>query len=41
MNITSDLYKKAIQYLNDEISVTQFEDWFLPNFGHARHSRPS
>jgi hypothetical protein len=33
MNITSELYKKIIQYLNDEISVTQFEDWFLPNFG--------
>ena len=33
MNITSDLYKKVIQYLNDEISVTQFENWFLPNFG--------
>ena len=33
MNITSELYKKVIQYLNDEISVTQFEDWFLPNFG--------
>lgn len=33
MNITSELYKKIIRYLNDEISVTQFEDWFLPNFG--------
>lgn len=33
MNITSELYKKVIQYLNDEISVAQFEDWFLPNFG--------
>ena len=33
MNITSELYKKIIQYLNGEISVTQLEDWFLPNFG--------
>lgn len=33
MNITSELYKKVIQYLNDEISLPQFEDWFLPNFG--------
>jgi hypothetical protein len=33
MNITSELYKKLIQYLNDEISLTQFEDWFLSNFG--------
>jgi len=33
MNITSELYKKIIQYLNDEISVTKLEDWFLPNFG--------
>lgn len=33
MNITSELYKKVIQYLNDEISVTQFENWFLPSFG--------
>jgi len=33
MNITSELYRRIIQYLNGEISVTQFEDWFLPNFG--------
>jgi hypothetical protein len=33
MNITSELYKRVIQYLNDEISVAEFEDWFLPNLG--------
>jgi len=33
MNITSELYRKIIQYLDGEISLTQFEDWFLPNFG--------
>jgi len=33
MNITSELYERIFRYLNDEISVTQFEDWFLPNFG--------
>ena len=33
MNITSELYKKLIQYLNGEISLTKFEDWFLPNLG--------
>lgn len=33
MNITSEIYKKVIQYLNNEISLSQFEDWFLPNLG--------
>jgi hypothetical protein len=33
MNITSELYKKVIQYLNNEVSLSQFEDWFLPNLG--------
>ncbi|MGB2800631.1 MAG: hypothetical protein WBC82_12400 [Dehalococcoidia bacterium] len=32
MNITSEFYRRVIQYLNDEISVIQLEDWFLPNF---------
>ena len=33
MNITSELYRRIIQYLNDEISLSQFEDWFLPSLG--------
>jgi len=33
MNITSELYEKVIEYVNDEISVTQFENWLLPNLG--------
>jgi hypothetical protein len=32
MNITSELYKKTIQYLNGEISITRFENWFMRNF---------
>ena len=33
MNITSGIYKKVVQYLNNEITLSQFEDWFLPNLG--------
>ncbi len=33
MNIISEIYKKVIQYLNNEISLSQFEDWLLPNLG--------
>jgi len=33
MNITSGIYRKVVQYLNNEITLSQFEDWFLPNLG--------
>jgi len=33
MNITSEIYKKVIEYLNNEIRLPDLENWLLSNLG--------
>jgi len=33
MKTTSELYEKAIQYLNNEISLAELENWLVPRLG--------
>lgn len=33
MNITSEIYKKVIEYLNNEIPLAGLENWLLSNLG--------
>lgn len=33
MNITFEIYKKAIEYLNNEIRLSDIENWLLSNLG--------
>lgn len=40
MNITSEIYKKAIEYLNNEIRLSAFENWLVPNLGQILNLPP-
>ncbi len=40
MNITSEIYKKVTEYLNNEIPLSQLENWLLPNLGQILNLPP-
>lgn len=41
MNITSEIYKKVIEYLNNEIRLPDLENWLLSNLGQILNLPPS
>jgi hypothetical protein len=41
MNITSEIYRKIIEYLNNEIRLPDLENWLLSNLGQILNLPPS